>query len=208
MSYLNEPLKKFTDELSARLPAPGGGSASALVGALASSLNCMVANFTVGNEKYRTVEVDVKELLKESEKFRDELLSLMQADIDAYSMVSKAKKELKTSDISAEEKEKKQEELTKKAAEVPFQIMQACNKTLLLCKPLMEKGNKYLLSDVAVAAIFALAALKAAHVNVMINFSYLKNEKYKNEMNAIIKKILEGSERTEREVQEVWKGKF
>ncbi|MEI7903790.1 MAG: cyclodeaminase/cyclohydrolase family protein [Candidatus Firestonebacteria bacterium] len=200
MNYLNEPLIKFIENLSARLPAPGGGSASALVGALASSLNCMTANFTIGNEKYKAVESEMETLLLKSEALRDELLSLIKEDIDAYSMVSKANKELKTAGVSAEEKTKKKEELTKKAAEVPFKIMQACNKTLLLCKPMMEKGNKYLLSDVAVAAIFALAALKGAHVNVKINFSCLRDEKYKNEKNEIISKMLKESERLEKEV--------
>ena len=88
MNYSSETLNRFSDDLAARLPAPGGGAAAALVGSLAAALNSMVCNFTAGNERFRSVEEDIKSLLKTSEELRVELLGLLQADVDGYSAYS------------------------------------------------------------------------------------------------------------------------
>jgi len=84
MGYLEEPLKGYGDALASGKPTPGGGSAAALVGALGAALNSMVANFTVGREKFAAVEEDVRALLEESERLRGELERLTQADTEAY----------------------------------------------------------------------------------------------------------------------------
>lgn len=208
MTYINESIKKFMDDLSAKLPAPGGGSAAALVGAVAASLNCMVANFTVGNEKYKNFEEEVKNLLNESAKLRDELMNLIQSDIDAYSLVSKAYKMSKDTEIEKENRTKTIEEATRKASEVPYNIIVKCYRVLLLCNPLLIKGNKNLLSDVGVSALLALSSMKAAFLNVKINFFYLKDEKYKYKILKEINQILKESEAIEREVLGVCNEKF
>ena len=92
MGYLEEPLKTYTDALASGSPTPGGGSAAALVGALGSALNSMVANFTVGREKFAEVEEDVRQLLAESEQLRAELERLTQADTEGYGQVSAAQR--------------------------------------------------------------------------------------------------------------------
>lgn len=208
MSYINEPIKIFTDDLSARLPAPGGGAAAALAGAVASSLNCMVANFTIGNEKYKEVEKDCTSLLKESERLRDELMGLIQADIDAYTLVSKAYKLPKENEADKEKRNKAIEEATKKAAEVPCKIMNMCYKIILTCKPLLVKGNKNLLSDVGVAACLALGSMKSAFLNVKVNLSCLKDEAYKNDLLKDLNFILSESELIEKEVFKECNKKF
>lgn len=80
MGYLEEPLRAYTEALASGAPTPGGGSAAALVGALGAALNSMVANFTLGREKFAAVEEDVRRLLAESERLRAELERLTQAD--------------------------------------------------------------------------------------------------------------------------------
>lgn len=208
MSYDNETIKKFTDDLSAKLPAPGGGSAAALSGAIGASLNCMVANYTVGNPKYKEYERDVSVLLKESETLRDELISLIQSDIDVYSEVSKAYKMPKETLSDKEKRDIAVQEATKKAAEVPYKIIVVCHKVLLICRPLLIKGNKGLLSDVGVAAIMALGSMKSALLNVKINFLYLKDEQYKFKITREINAILKESEIIEKEVLEECNKKF
>ncbi|NOZ64318.1 MAG: cyclodeaminase/cyclohydrolase family protein [Caldiserica bacterium] len=74
-------LKPYLEDLASAKPAPGGGSAAALVGALAASLVCMVANFTVGKEKYREFEETAKKVLQEAEKIKDALLQLAEEDV-------------------------------------------------------------------------------------------------------------------------------
>ena len=179
MPYVSESIRKFTSDLSAKLPAPGGGAAAALVGAVSASLNCMVGNFTAGNEKYADAEAEIRELLKKSEEVREELLKLLEEDILAYGNYSKASKLPKITEVEKQVRAKALEAALLDAATVPFNIMLCCYNVLQACKPLAEKGNKNLLSDVGVAAYFAKAALKAAYLNVIVNFLYLKEEAFK-----------------------------
>ncbi|MFH1073547.1 MAG: cyclodeaminase/cyclohydrolase family protein [Candidatus Firestonebacteria bacterium] len=208
MRYIDEPLKKFTEDLSAKLPAPGGGAAAALVGALASSLNCMVGNFTAGKDKDASVSEEVKGLLKLSEKYREGLLNLMESDIEVYGNYSKASKLPKGTEAEKALREKAVEETVKKAAEVPYKVMIICGKILQVCESLLSKGNKNLLSDVGVAAFFAGAALKAAYLNVLVNFLYLKDESFRCKILKETKLLLSESGRIERLVEEECKKKL
>ena len=208
MRYSDEPLKKFTADLSAKLPAPGGGAAAALVGAVASSLNCMVGNFTAGNEKYASVSKEVTGLLELSGKYREELLVLVEEDVAAYGTYSNASKLPKNTDTEKALRDIAMEEAVKKAAEVPYKIMVVCLNVLKVCEPLLTKGNKNLLSDVGVAAFFSRAALKAAYLNVLVNFLYLKDEAFKCKIQEDAKFLLSESERIERVVEEECKKKL
>ena len=88
--YLEKPMVVFLDKLASRSPEPGGGSVSALVGALGAALVSMVGNLTLGKEKYADVQDKVEELLASSEKLRDELQRLIQKDTEVYADVSAA----------------------------------------------------------------------------------------------------------------------
>jgi formiminotetrahydrofolate cyclodeaminase len=85
-------LKQYLDDLASNKPAPGGGSAAALAGALGASLLSMVANFTLGKEKYKDVEDEVKDILKSLDKYRKELENLIDEDVLAYQKLSSAYK--------------------------------------------------------------------------------------------------------------------
>jgi len=208
MIYSKESIEKFVNDLSAKLPAPGGGSASALVGAIASSLNCMVANFTIGNEKYKEFEKECLNLLNESVNLRNDLLNLMELDIETYTLVSKAYKMPKETEAQRFERDKVIEEVTKKATEVPYKIIKLCHRILLVCKPLLNKGNKNLVTDVGVAALLALSSMKSAYLNVKINLFYLKDKEYKNKIMEDINLILKESELIEKMIWEECNKRF
>ena len=188
-----EPLGGYLDRLAAKLPAPGGGSAAALVGALAAALESMVANFTVGKEAYREVEQEVRALLEQSEALRAELTKLVQADMDVYSKVSSA---YSLPRDAAEQKAARSEAIQaalKVAAQVPYKVVVACDKVLSLCPELAAKGSANLISDAGVAVVFAEAALQAAYLNVEINLAGIKDENLvattRHEVSAVQKKI-------------------
>lgn len=177
-----EPMGGYLDKLAAKLPAPGGGSAAALVGALAAALESMVANFTVGKEAYKEVEAEVKGLLEQSEALRAELTKLVQADMDVYSKVSSA---YSLPRETAEQKAARTEAIQaalKVAAQVPYKVTLACDKVLAICPGLATKGSANLISDVGVAVVFAEAALQAAYLNVEINLAGIKDEGYTDQM--------------------------
>ncbi len=175
MSYLTSPLTTYLDDLASGKPAPGGGSAAALAGALGAALGSMVANFTVGKEKFAAVEERAKAALGECERLRGELTNLVQADVEAYGRYAAA-----TGLPRATEEEKARrtaavQQAMKEAAGVPMEVCRQCHRVLEVCRELLEIGNPNLVSDVGCAAELAYAALRAALLNVEVNHGFLKD---------------------------------
>ena len=171
-----EPMQAYLDRLASNSPTPGGGSVAALVGALAAGLGSMVANFTVGKEKFAAVEADVRRLLDGCEQARVELQALVQADMDQYAKVSAAYGMPRGTDSEKAVRTAAIQEALKEAAGVPLGAVVACHKVLALNHELVDKGNPNLISDVGVAVVLALAALECAALNVEINLASIKDE--------------------------------
>ena len=102
--YIDKPLRHFLDKLAGKSPEPGGGSVAALTGALGAALVSMVANLTLGKEKYKDVQPQVEALLKESEKLRVEMQDLIQKDTEAYGALSEVYKMPKHTDAEKTER--------------------------------------------------------------------------------------------------------
>lgn len=151
--YINQPIKKYLNDLAAKLPAPGGGSAAAMDAALGVCLISMVVNFTLGKPKYLKYESILKNILVKSEKLRDEFSNLIDLDVIAY----------KSKNI-------------RDALNVPFMVCRLCAEGIKLCPPLITKGNLNLISDVAVAAILLESAYTAAYFNVEINLKFIRTK--------------------------------
>jgi len=151
--YRDESLKKYLDDLAARLPAPGGGSAAAMNAALGASLISMVVNFTLGKPKYAQYENELKVILEKSEKLRNEFLNLVDADVVVY-----------------------QSKNLRDALNIPFMVCRLCFEGMKLCPALIGKGNVNLISDVAVAAVLLEAAFVSAYFNVEINLKSLDDK--------------------------------
>ena len=150
--YRHKSLKVYLDDLAARKPTPGGGSASALVGALGLSLLSMAANYTIGKERYKDKESQMRKILSSTEILRKRLLELVDLDTYAYRKFYGAKKKAK-------------EEFDKALNEtkiIPRQIIGCCQKGLKLSSILVKKGNVNLISDVKAAKTLLEAAQKAA----------------------------------------------
>jgi formiminotetrahydrofolate cyclodeaminase len=151
--YKDNSLTRYLDDLAAKLPAPGGGSASAVAAGLGTGLLSMVINFTLGKPKYAAYEKELALALQESERLRTGFLRLVDEDIAAYSS-----KDLERS------------------LQVPLEICRLCHEAAALCLPLCRKGNVNLASDVAVAAGLIEAAFSGAYWNVDINLKMLKDD--------------------------------
>lgn len=175
--YINKNIRTYIDDLAAKKPAPGGGSAAALVGATGVALLSMVGNFTIGKEKYRQFEPQIKKILKASEQIRKKLLELVDLDVIMYLNLVKNKKK----SHSLYQKSLKQ------ATNVPVNIAQYSFEALNLCPILEKKGNKYLISDCYVADALLRAAIKSAIENVKINLPYIKDKKFVSKINRQVK---------------------
>ena len=185
--YCNKSLKKYLDDLAAKLPAPGGGSAAALTAALGASLISMVVNFTLGKSKYAQYQEELKDTLESSERLTKELLNSVDLDVIAY-----------------------QSKDAKRALNVPRNVCRLCFEAIQLCPGLVKKGNINLISDVAVAAVLLESAFRSAYFNVEINLKILKDEKLTGnltkELSAKARQIERIRSETEVKVGEIIRG--
>jgi formiminotetrahydrofolate cyclodeaminase len=200
MGYLEEPLQTYSDALASGQPTPGGGSAAALVGALGAALNSMVANFTVGREKFAAVEAEVRELLARNERVRADLERLTQADTEAYGLVSRAYQMPRGTDDERAAREAAIQEALKAAAQVPLEAVKACHAVMRIAEDLRTRGNPNLITDVGVAARLALAAMESAVLNAEINLIRIKDRAFVDAAFGSMKPLAEEGERLGREV--------
>ena len=180
---LEQKTTEFLEVLSSAEPVPGGGGASAAVGAFASALGMMVANLTVGKKKYADVEDEIIEIRGCLEKLREELVMLTDKDAEAFEPLSRAYGLPKETQEQKEEKERIMEKALYEASVVPLQIMQTVFRVMEYLKVLGEKGSKIAVSDVGVAVLFARAALEGASLNIYINTRLMKNREQAEKLN-------------------------
>jgi len=180
--YAEGKFREYLDDLAAGKPAPGGGSAAAAAGALGVGLLSMVANFTTGREKYKNVEAEIRKVLYSSEKLRGELQKLIDEDIVAYQKVSSAYKMPKETEEDKKARTEAIQIALKDAMAVPLAACRNLFEATKLCRPLLEKGNQNLVSDVGVAAELIASAFESALLNVEINLSAIKDRDFADEI--------------------------
>lgn len=185
-------VQAFLDDLASSKPAPGGGSAAALSGALGAALVSMVCNLTVGKKKYAGVEEEIKAILEKSEALRHRLVSLIEDDIAAYSAVSEAFKMPRETEAQKAERQAAMQKALKNAVLPPMNILEACVEVLKLSMPTAEKGNVNAVSDAGVAAVTAEAGMRAAAMNVLINLGLIEDEAFVREQRARLESLTAG----------------
>jgi formiminotetrahydrofolate cyclodeaminase len=192
MKLTDKAVTEFLDELASNAPAPGGGSVAALSGALGAALVSMVCNLTLGKRGYEDVQEDIHELLAQSEALRNELTSLLEEDVKAYTGYSQAAKMPRATDEEKAERGKAMQAALKVATDVPLAIAAAAVRVMDLCMPAAEKGNKWAVSDAGVAVLMAEGALRSAALNVLINLGSLKDAEFVADRRAKLESLLEG----------------
>lgn len=190
MELTNLSCEAFLSELSSKSPAPGGGGASALVGAVGVALGNMVGSLTVGKKKYADVEPEILALNERAEALRQHLEQLVQADADAFTPLAAAYGLPKDTPEQATHKAEVLEQALDGACAVPLDIMTACCQSIALAQEYAEKGSVLAVSDAGCAVLFCKAALQAAALNVSINTKLMKNTAHAAELNALADKML------------------
>lgn len=159
-------------------PTPGGGSVSAIVGSFGVAMVSMVANLTVGKEKYKDVEPQVKAILEKTGKLMNRLEELVQEDIKAFGKFMEVLKMPKDTEEQKNLRASMMQEALKAATDTPMEIARVCLEGLELAAELAGIGNKGAISDVGVAAYVAEAALNSVLLSVDINIPSIKDEAY------------------------------
>lgn len=183
MTMLTElSCRDFLTKLASEEPTPGGGGAAAAVGAVAAALGSMVANLTIGKEKFAAHEPEVQELLQQAETLRKSLLNLVEKDAAVFDSFMSCYKLPKATEEEKKARTKAIRDAAKQAAEVPFAAAQACLEVQRLAVRLIEIGNPNVITDGTVSALLARAAMRSEFYNVYINLSLTKDVDYNNRL--------------------------
>lgn len=169
MEMMEQSCTQFLAELAGKAPVPGGGGASALVGAAGVALGNMVGCLTTGKKKYAAVEADIQTLNAKAEALRRELEALVQADAEAFAPLAAAYGLPKDTPAQAAHKAAVLEAALDTACAVPLEIMQKCAEGIVLVEQYAAKGSVLAVSDAGCAAALCKAALQSASLNVFIN---------------------------------------
>ena len=175
-------VKKYMENLASNLPAPGGGSASALAGAQGISLVMMVAELTVGKEKYRDWEAYCQKAISDGTVIQTNFLKAIDDDTDAYNKVGAAFKLPKNIDEEKAARSRAIQDATVLATRVPLRTMEISLEALKVAKSLIGKSNPNCSSDIGVGALNLKSALMGAWLNVKINLPGIKDESLRNEL--------------------------
>ena len=194
----------FLDALASKAPTPGGGGASALVGALGAALCTMVGNYTVGKQKYAGVEEDVKALMAKAEDLRARLLALVDADAAAFEPLSKAYAIPKDDPNRAQV----MEQCLRDAAAAPMEILRLSCEVIDLHSEMLEKGSVMMLSDVGTGVVLCQSAMQGAALNVKVNTKSMADRTYAQTMNDEVDGLVERYWKISEHIYESVLGRF
>ena len=179
MDMTMESCRTFVEVLASNAPAPGGGGAAALVGAIGTALGNMVGSLTVGKKKYADVEGEIIALKAKCDALQTELLNQVEEDDKGFVPLAKAYGIPKDDP----NRDKILEEATVIACKVPMHIMELCCEAIDCIAVFAAKGSRLAVSDAGCGAVCCKAALQAASLNVFINTKSLKNRETAEELN-------------------------
>lgn len=189
MEMKDMTLVQFCATTASNEPAPGGGSVSALAGALAASLAEMVAQLTIGKKGYEDAAEEMKAMIPQAAALRAELLEEITRDSTSFSAYMEALTLPKDTDEQKEVRRNAMQSALKVAAEVPLHVAVTASKIMPLAAALVKRGNSNAVTDGIVAAMMTRTAVLGALLNVKINLGSIKDEAYVTEMKAKIHEI-------------------
>jgi glutamate formiminotransferase/formiminotetrahydrofolate cyclodeaminase len=201
-------LSDFADETASESPAPGGGSISAYVGVLGASLGTMVANLSSQKKGWEERWKEFSDWAEKGQSIKDELLSLVNEDTNAFNKLMAAFALPKNSDEEKKTRSAAIQDATKYAIEVPLKVMRNANVSLHIIKAMADEGNPNSASDAGVGALCARTAVQGACLNVQINASGIKDDVYKSGKLSEAKKLLDESILLEKEILAIVESKI
>ena len=191
MGFSDKSCSEFVEVLATKAPVPGGGGASAMVGALATALGNMVGSLTVGKKKYAAVEEEMWALQDRCDRLQKDFLHLVERDAEVFEPLARAYSMPKNTEEEKAEKARVMEIVLRDACSVPMEIMEKCCEAIDIIAVFAEKGSVIAISDAGVGAAFAKAALKGASLNVYINTKSMADRALAAELNAKCDRMLE-----------------
>lgn len=190
MGFTKGTCEEFVDVLASKAPVPGGGGASALVGAIGMALGNMVGSLTVGKKKYADVEADIVTLKEKATALQADFLRLVEADAEAFEPLAKAYGMPRETEEEKAEKARVMAIVLKDACAVPMEIMEKCCEAIDVIEEFAAKGSALAISDAGVGVVFCKAALLGASLNVFINTKSMADKEYAASLNEKADKMI------------------
>ena len=190
MGFSTVPCNEFVEVLASKAPVPGGGGASALVGAVGTALGNMVGSLTVGKKKYAEVEDEMWELKKKCDELQKDFLRLIERDAEVFEPLSKAYGMPRETEEEKAEKARVMAIVLKDACAVPMEIMEKCCEAIDVIEEFAAKGSALAISDAGVGVTFCKAALLGASLNVFINTKSMADKEYAASLNEKADKMI------------------
>lgn len=184
---MDKTCRGFAEALAAREPVPGGGSASAFVGALGASLCGMVARYGATNPALADRADDLTRAFAQADELSQELVELVAEDVRAYGQVSTAYGIPRDDPARATAIQ----DALHVAAMPPYRIMDACGRALALLEDMADKGSRQLLSDVACGAVFCRSAMQGASLTLFANTTSMKDRTRAEELETACDELLD-----------------
>jgi methenyltetrahydrofolate cyclohydrolase len=175
-SILQLTVGELLERLGSSDPAPGGGAAAALVGALGAALVQMTANLTIGRPRLADVEDQARRIATRAGELRQRLAELGDADTAAFEQVSAAYKLPRADDTQKAARSAAIQLALQAAASVPLATAQVCADVLAVAEEAAPILNSAVISDVLVGALVAQAALASAALNVEVNLAAMSDQ--------------------------------
>ena len=196
-------IRSLVERLASSDPVPGGGSASALAGAMGAALVHMVVELSVDRPAAAGHEETLIEMRTAADWWQSELLDLAELDAKAYAAVVVARRLPKESEPEREARAAELAAAIREAIRVPLATAKAASEVLELTGRLAPIGNRNAISDVGVAALLAVTAVRGAALNVQINLpSVSADDELRGEAASEIEGLLAGLDERERTVRD------
>ena len=205
---INNTLRSFADITASESPAPGGGSVSAYLGVLGVSLATMVANLSSHKKGWDERWKEFGDQAEQGQQLKDKLLKLVDADTESFNAIMNAFTLPKS---TAEEKEIRSsaiQEATRKAIEIPLEVMKLSLESLSLIKSMANTGNPNSVSDAGVGALCARSAVMGAFLNVKINCTSYEDANFVNQIIGEGQQIEDAAIKLEQEILQVVNSKI
>ncbi|MEA5136893.1 MAG: cyclodeaminase/cyclohydrolase family protein [Candidatus Fimivivens sp.] len=181
MKLVDHTVTGFIDLMASSEPAPGGGSAAALQGALGTALTAMVCALTIGKKKYADVQELITAAQQEAITLKNRYLDVIDRDTEAFNGVSAVFAMPKDTEEQKQARTQAMQTALKACTVTPFEMMQLAYESLKLTQSIVGRSNASAASDLGCAALSLKAAIQGAWLNVLINIGGITDEAFANQ---------------------------
>lgn len=187
---INKTLMDFINETSSGAPTPGGGSVSALAGALGAALGSMVGEITLTKAEDKDSILEIQGKIKICSDLMNSLNNNVDEDTAAYDRVMAAYKMPKSTDDEKKIRSQSIQEALKGAAETPYETALLCIDVMNISLDMLKCGSKNAASDASVAGFLGYAALNGALYNTRLNLNSIKDADYVASMRSKVRELI------------------